>query len=351
MVSSNSKKGDEEKKEEDDKQYYPVVNVVNRDQNVLLTSYGQISSYKSIDVNSEVSGKIVKGNVELKPGVKFRKGQILVYIDNKEVWYNLASRKGGYINMVAGIMPDIKFDFPDEYEKWDKYLKSIKLNDDVPQLPNWKSDKEKVLIASKGVLAEYFSIKSMEANTKKYQILAPFDGTILQAFMDAGTSVNMGSRILNIIQTGNFEVKVPMSLSDLERLKTEKEVEIRNSKGENIGMGYLTRYTDVINQSTQSLDVYFKITPVEGQKLVNGMYINVYLKGNAIKDAFKLPRRAVVRNSVYLVKDSTLISKNVSVERFAGDSVFVTGLDNGDKVVVNSVKSLVDSIKVVGVEK
>ncbi|MEZ4936918.1 MAG: HlyD family efflux transporter periplasmic adaptor subunit [Crocinitomicaceae bacterium] len=350
-VASNKKKAPEKKKEQSDILYYPVLKVENKDQQVNLISYGQISSYKSIDINAEVSGKLIKGNIELKPGVKFRKGQMIAFVENKEVWYNLAARKGSYINMVANILPDIKFDFPKEYDKWEKYMKSIKLNQDIPNLPEWASEKEKVLLATKGVLAEYFSIKSLEANTDKYKIIAPFDGTILESYMDVGTNVNMGSRIIKIIQTGNYEVKVPMSLSDLERLKEEKEVIISNSDGEKIGVGVMTRSTDVINQQTQSIDVYFKIEPMEGQKLYNGMYINVAMNGDEIKESIKLPRRSVNRGSVYVVADSSLVSKNVNVERYEGDSVYVSGLNNGDFVVLNSVRTVVDSIKVVGVEK
>lgn len=351
LISSRKGKEKEDKKEQSNLKYYPVVKVANKDQDVNLISYGQISSYKSIDINTEVSGKLVKGNIELKPGVKFRKGQLIAFIENKEVWYNLAARKGGFINMVANILPDIKFDFPKEYDKWENYLKLIKLNDDIPSLPNWNSDKEKVLLATKGVIAEYFSIKSLEANTKKYQLIAPFDGTILEAYVDAGTNVTMGSRIIKIIQTGNYEVKVPMSLSDLEKVKEQNEVDIANSDGKKIGVGTITRFTDVINQQTQSIDVFFRIEPLEGEKLMNGMYINVLMRGDAIKNAFKLPRRSVTRGSVYTVSDSSLVSKNVKVERYEGDSVYVSGLANGDRVVLNSVRSVVDSIKVVGVEK
>ncbi|MCB0479341.1 MAG: HlyD family efflux transporter periplasmic adaptor subunit [Crocinitomicaceae bacterium] len=350
-VGSNKKMEKKKGKEKSNIKYYPVVKVENKDQQVNLISYGQISSYKSIDINSEVSGKLVRGNIELKPGVKFRQGQLIAFVENNEVWYNLAARKGSYINMVANILPDIKFDFPNEYSKWEKYMKSIKLNEDIPDLPKWNSEKEKVLLATKGVLAEYFSIKSLEANTQKYKIIAPFDGTILESYIDVGTNVNMGSRIIKIIHTGNYEVKVPMSMADLERLKEQKEVIISNSDGKEIGVGLMTRSTDVVNQQTQSIDVYFRIQPLEGEKLYNGMYINVSMKGDEIKDAVLLPRRSVNRGSVYVVADSSLVSKNIKVERYEGDSVYVSGLTNGDFVVLNSVQTVVDSIKVVGVEK
>lgn len=350
-VSGNSKEKKDEKDEKDNLLYYPVIKVENKDQEVFLTSYGQISSYNNIDIISEVSGKLLKGSIELKPGVKFRKGQLIAQVDNTEVLYNLMAKKGNFINLIAQIMPDIKIDFPEEYEKWSKYLKAIKLNEPMPKIPYWNTDKEKILVASKGVLAEYFSILSMETNTNKYRIFAPFDGTILEAFLDVGTSVNMGSKIITIVQTGNYEVKVPMSLNDLSRLKERKEVEIFNSKDEKIGIGTLSRYTNVINQSTQSIDVYFKITPLKGQELLNGMYINIALKGSAITESFVIPRRSVVQDSVYVILDSTLIAKRISVERFKGDSVYVKGLQNGDFVVLNSVGSIIDSLKVVGVEK
>jgi multidrug efflux pump subunit AcrA (membrane-fusion protein) len=86
---------------------------------------GRVSSFQTIDLISEVQGKLLDGKVLLKKGSNFRKGDLLVRIYNKDAAYTLQSRKSRFLNAIALILPDFKIDFPDSYSTWETFFKNV----------------------------------------------------------------------------------------------------------------------------------------------------------------------------------------------------------------------------------
>ena len=139
-----------------------AMKIVNVDENFEVSGYGTVSSFNTVDISAEAQGKMSAGKKSLKPGVKFKKGDLLFRIDDTELRYNIRSRKSSFINSLASLLPDIKMDYSSEFNKWNDYIASIKLNESLPTLPSWNSDKEKVFLSTRMILTDYFSIKSLE---------------------------------------------------------------------------------------------------------------------------------------------------------------------------------------------
>ena len=57
--------------------FVPVREVKNKLSRLTLVSYGQIMPNSEIVVSFELQGKLEKGEITMKPGTNFRKGQIL----------------------------------------------------------------------------------------------------------------------------------------------------------------------------------------------------------------------------------------------------------------------------------
>jgi multidrug efflux pump subunit AcrA (membrane-fusion protein) len=334
-VTKNDQREKKEAKEKKlDTQFFEAVEVQNIPHQFSLVSYGQIEANQSLTLSPQVSGRLLKGAVTLKPGVQFRKGQLLYKIENTEALYNLNSRKSSYINMIGSIMPDISLDFPNEKEKWLKYLNSIRLDENIPGLPQWESGKEKLFLASKNVLSEYFNIKALETNISKYYSFAPFNGTITDKYVEPGATVGMGSQIIKIVKTGDYELKIPVKSQEIDLVKSAGLLTLIDASGKNIGAGKILRVSNVLNASTQSIDIYLKVIPNEGQVLYNGMYINVSLGSEQQTIAVALPKRALDNDKVYLFDtDTSFIQKLVQPIHYFSDSVLVTGLKDGSKVM------------------
>ncbi len=320
-------------KKSDKRVYVPVGVVENRSRDLQLTSYGQVSPNTSIDVAFEVQGKLLRGDLEMKPGVKFRKGQMLYKVDNSEAFYTLGSRKIQLSNLIINMLADIELDFPSEKKKWNAFLEHIKTDERLPELPAINSSKERMFVTSKGVLAEYYNIRSQEARMEKYYFIAPFSGTVVAIYAEPGAVANPGSRIATIANTGDFEVRIPINLDNLKTFQKEGTTTFTDASGATVGYGKILRISDVINQNTQSVDVYYSIRPASGQTIYSGMFVNAVISQKATISTMAVPRVAVMDNKVHVLRDSSLILQTVNVVGGKPDTLFISGLTDGQQVL------------------
>lgn len=309
--------------------------------------YGNVSSFNSLDLVSEVQGKLSQGKVDLKAGVKFRKGDLLYKVYDVEARYALRARKSGFINLIANILPDIKSDYANEFFKWNTYIESVKLNKTLPELPAWTSDKEKVFLASKQVLSEYFSIKGQEEQLKKYSVYAPFNGTITNVFVSDMSVVNPGSKVIKISQNSNFEISITIPTHQIESVKIGSKATILTTSNTIKGYGKVVRVSDVLNQNTQSINVYIKAIPIKNQKFINGEYVKVDLNIEGKNNGMTIPSLAIKNNSVmvYDTKDSSLHQKQISILNEDASGTFISGLTDGEVIITQEVLNHVNSSK------
>lgn len=321
-------------KEEKGEEFVPTRKVENVTRVMQLTSYGQISPVTEINVSFEVQGKLEKGFRLLKPGVKFSKGQLLYEVDNSEAFYSLSSRKSQFSNLILNALPDIELDYPSEKKKWQEYLNDLKPNERLPTLPEIKSQREKMFLTSRNIIAEYFSLKSAEARMEKYLYIAPFSGTVIEVYAEPGSIANPGTPIAKIAKTGDYEIKVPINLEDLAKFKNKHSAIFTDSEGNKIGTGSIIRVSDVINQRTQSADVFYSIKPEKGAMIYNGLFLNVVLEEYSEVKTMPVPRLAVKDGKVLVLKNNSLSERSVLVRNSKPDTVFVTGLMDGDEVLL-----------------
>ena len=331
--------------------FLPVVEVVNRTRVFSLESYGQINANQQIELAFEVSGRLKRGDIELKPGVRFRRGQIIASVDNAEAIYTLSARKSGFLTLLANIMADVKLDYPSEVDKWTDFLNRISIDSYLPPLPKMHSKKEELFFTTRNIIAEFNTIRSQELRLEKYFFAAPFDGTILEVYADPGAIVNPGTRVAAIVKTGDYEVKIPLMLKDLDFFETKGEIEIADASGELIGRGKLNRVSNVINKNTQSIDAFFSIQPLPGKRLFNGMYVNAKLNKESVAEAMALPFLSVKDNHVNVVRDSSIVAVPVQILASIPDTLLVTGLSDGMMVITDQVANYPDSLKIVGIKK
>lgn len=339
VIIAKKKSPVKEEKSESNIAYVPVRKVKNVNTIVDIISYGQIAPNAQIDLSSEVQGKLLAGNSYLKPGMRFRKGQVLYRVDNQEATFNLSARKTQLANLLVNSLPDIDLDYHTELQKWSDFLNKIQPGKRLPELPEISSSRERMFVTSRGILAEYYNIKSLETRLDKYTLIAPFNGSVLATFAEPGAIVNPGSRIATIAKTDDFEVKVPLGLSVVKNYKSSSSVEFSTPEGQIVGYGSIDRISDVINRQTQSVDAYFNVKPVKDVKLYSGMYVNAVIHQKASRESFTVPRIALRDNQVPVLSDGKIYFKDVLIVGRKPDSLLVSGLQDGQMVVLDKVES------------
>tara|TARA_R110001592_G_scaffold20091_4_gene81954 strand:+ start:1999 stop:3123 length:1125 start_codon:yes stop_codon:yes gene_type:complete len=331
----------------DNNTYVKVHKVKNDTVNIFVTGFGRVSSSRNITLSAEVQGVLLSGGVDLKAGQSFSQGQLLFKINDKEAQLSLKARKSGFLNLMASVLPDIKIDYPDNVTSWAGFLDNIDLDKDLPELPTFKSNKEKTFMAAKNVLAEYYNIKGDEERLRKYSVYAPFNGSVIAVTAETGAIINPGSPIATIIKTVALEVAVPIGPENISLVKLGNKVKLSSEDKKMKWDGKVSRIAQNINPNTQSIDVFVSIESNAEQQLFNGMYVEASIYASNVIDADEISRRSFLDdNTVYTVVDSLLIRKKLTIVKRNKNTVIVKGLTDGGIVVVEPIPGAVDSMKV-----
>jgi len=350
-VIMNKKDYEKKVKSEVKTKSVPTQIVQNKKHILTLTSYGQVSPVTELLVSFEVQGKLLQGEKRLKPGVSFGRGELLYSIDGQEFMFSIMSRKTALIGMITQSMPDFSLDFPQQKQKWEDFMLSIKINQVLPELPRFRTEKERLFWTTRNILTEYYNILSLEKRASKYTYRAPFSGTVIEVYAEPGSIVNPGVQIAKIARTGEFELKVPVAMEVLHHYKNKKTAQFTNSDGEVIATGRIVRISDVINQRTQSTDVYYSVKATGDEQIYNGLYLNVVLDVKEETDAMLLPRTALTDGEVAILEKGKIQFREVTKLGEKTDSVYVSGLKDGQTVVLEQIGTVSEEVTYESIEQ
>ncbi len=334
MVASKFKPEPPKKEIVEVKRYVKTTPVRYSEVETEVVAYGRVQTAESLDLIAEVSGRMTQGNVRLKAGERFQKGALLYKIDDTEAKFNVQAQKSNFLRDLAAILPDLKIDYSNSFNKWEAYFNSIDIEKDLPEIPKTTDAKEKTFLATKNIYNAYYNIKSAEANLRKYRFYAPFAGSIASVSLQSGSFVNPGSNIARILKTSSLELKVAVETSEIPWIRKGAEVLVGSDELNTTWRGYVSRIGDFVNQSTQSVDVFIVIDP-QGKKLYDGQYLQASIPAEKIKDGMIIPRNAIYnRNEVFVLYDSVLKKKQINILKTNPETVIFNGLTTGDELVV-----------------
>ncbi|WP_421765248.1 efflux RND transporter periplasmic adaptor subunit [Ekhidna sp.] len=310
-----------------------------------VITFGRVENAQVLDLISEVSGRMSQGNVRLKEGESFKKGQLIYKIDDEEAALTLKSQKSNFLRDLAGILPDLKIDFNVNYDKWQAYFDGLNINKPFPELPETKTTKEKTFLATKGIYSAYYSIKSAEVRLEKHRYYALFSGSIMEVAIQSGSFVNAGTRIGKILRSGIYEMKAAVETRDIAWIQVGSPVEIFSKESQQYWKGEVTRVSDYVNQNTQSVDVFVSIFP-NGQKIYDGQFFQASIPARTVKDGMIMPRNAIYNgNEVFVLQDSLLKKRSINVIRLSEEDAIFNGLNQGEQLVVEPLLGAYNNMK------
>jgi len=344
---ANAKK---DKKRKENARYARVIEVKNDAVPINIFGFGRVNPALSITISPEVPGILFQGDILLRQGTKFKKGQVLFKIDDREAQLALKARKSSFLNLMAGALADIKIDFPKSYDRWLGFFNSIDVAKDLPDLPKSSTTQEKTFLASRNVLSEYYNIKKDEIRLSKYTIRAPFNGFFSAVMVQQGSFAGMGTPIATLSQVSDIEIAVPIDKENSHLIKAGQLVGL-NTKGSHIKYeGKVKRIGQQVNPNTQSVNVYV-VPNKQTDDLIPGMYLEVTIHAGEVENSFELPRKALGNSEqVYTIRDSVLHIINVEVVKKNQDSYIVKGLENGELIIAEQVPNIGEGDKIIPVE-
>lgn len=300
-----------------------------------ITAFGRLTSSQPVTLYSEVAGVLEKGSISFLPSTTFKRGDLLIKVDDRQARLDLNSMKSDFLNALASVLPEIKIDFPDEYEEFQRYFDNCNFDSKLNELPETSNQKIKLFLTRFNVYKLYYSTKNLEIRLDKHYFYAPFAGSIISADLRIASTVRAGSMIGQIINLENLEVEAPVATNDASWINQDKPVTLTSSEIAGEWRGRIKRIGKSIDDRTQSVQVFIGINNNGMADLINGIFMEATIPGRIIPHAVSVPNRAVYNDSyVYLVKDGKLKYQQVEIARRQMNSVIVSsGLATGDTIV------------------
>lgn len=312
-----------------------------------LKREGRVVASHDVLLVAEAAGKIEPGEVPIKKGTSFRKGQLLASIYKDEAELALKARKSNFLNALSNILPDLKVDFPDEYDSYYNYFGKVHFDRPLPVLPEPRNDKLKIFLASRSILSEYFGLLQDEKNLSRRSLIAPFDGTFSQVNFEPGAYVSAGSQIARMIGTDVMELEVPVENGNSSWIKIGDKVDVLARNKRDTLQGTVVRKADFVDAATQSRSIFVRVNQFNRDDLLAGEYKVVVFPGHRIDSAMEIPRSAVFNsNVVFTVQEGKLKKAEINVLKVNETTLIYNGLDEGTIVVTEPLINVKENLPV-----
>lgn len=321
-----------------------VENVKNGTIPISISANGNLVAKNKIELFSEVQGVLQPTPKEFRAGNSYRKGEVILKLNSEEHFANLQAQKSNLYNSITSIMPDIRLDYPEAYEKWEQYLREFDFNKTTPALPEIDSEKEKFFISGRNIYTTYYNVKNLEVRLNKYTIRAPYNGILTEALVNPGALVRVGQKLGEFINPMVYEMEVAINAKYMDLLQKGNTVNVINRDNNKAWQGKIVRVNGRIDQATQTVKAYIEIS---GEDLKEGIYLEAQLVAKAEQNAYEMPRKLLVNNeSVYVLRDSIIDLVKVNPVYFTDKTVVVKGLEEGTPVLTRAVPGAYPGMKV-----
>ena len=175
---------------------------------------GRLVAFDRVPIIAEVTGVFEHTARTFKQGVFYRKGDILVRINNAEARYTLLAQKSTLANSIAQAMPELKIDYPATFPAWDDYLRNFDPESSLPPLPPVADDAARFYLNAQNIYTLYYQIKSAEDRLAKYTLRAPFSGTLTEVSATVGALVRQ-NQPLGTLTASTYELAATVPVADL----------------------------------------------------------------------------------------------------------------------------------------
>ena len=303
---------------------------------IVIPANGNLVAKNRLELYAEVQGIFRSSAHDFKVGQSYTKGETLLNLDSSEYYASVQAAKSELYNLVTSIMPDLRLDYPEYFQKWQNYLDGFDINKSTPQLPETTSNKERYFITGRGIQSAYYNVKNLEQRLGKYRIVAPFSGILTEAPLNKGTLVRSGQKLGEFIDTSVYELEVAIGKKFSDLLSIGEKVELTTVDGSQQFTGKVVRVNGRVDQTTQTIMVFIELTGTESLK--EGMFLQANLEAKNEPNAISIPRQLLVDNSqIYIIRDGLLDLIPVNPVYFSDKEVVIKGVPDGTVYLSKSV--------------
>ncbi len=322
-----------------------------------VSTRGTVTPGTEISLTSEVSGQVLSVSNHFANGGFFKKGEMLIKVDDIEYQVNISRAKAN-VSKAKQAELQAKAEF-----KARSRVRGVKRDDYASGKAQWDQ-------AKSSLQAARAELESAQLQKKRTIIKAPFDGRVRAKSVDVGQYIRPGAQLGTIYAVDIAEVRLPLSdrqlgLVDVPlryREATESEGTPVVLKGQYGGktyewMGRVVRAEGGLDEKNRLLYVVAQIedpyardvNQPDRPPLSAGTFVEAQIAGRYHQGVFTIPRRALRNgNQLWLVDaDKRLFRRQVDVMYKGKNEIYVNGgLNDGEQIVLSQLDIAVEGMQV-----
>jgi len=325
-----------------------------------LVSQGTVKPKISTSLVSEVAGRVSEISQKFVSGGFFEADETLVRIDSRN--YETSLKRAELALARARVRVDTERALSGyAREDWEQFIADNDPSNSPTELTLRRPQLAEVLAEYSVAEAE---MKQAQDDLDRTTVSAPYRGLILEKNVDIGQYVGVGTPLASTVAADFAEVRLPISLNDLEYLTLPERpgsypvpVQLYATIGGTVSYwdAMIVRTEGVVDTQSRVIHAVAEISdPYDfagaGRELLRfGTFVHATIQGNDAGDMFVVPRHAVYQGSqVWIVnEDDTITPRTVTVVRFDDDYAYISeGLENGDVYCVTPIDRPLPGMKV-----
>ncbi|MEX2586057.1 MAG: HlyD family efflux transporter periplasmic adaptor subunit [Balneolaceae bacterium] len=292
---------------------------------------GRLRAEQRLELFPEVQGRVIASETPFREGVRIRKDEPILQLDDREARLELYALRSAYQSHVASLFPDVKLDHPDELPVVESWLDAMDPEQRLPNIPGFDSGQLRRFLTARGVYDRYYQIRSAETRLEKFTIRAPFTGEIASARVEPGQSVGPQTLVGSFIDPTSYRLTASVRPEVVGLVEKGQTVDLNDESGRGSWSGTITRIHPVVDPRTQSVEIQLHVS---GDGLREGAFLQGSIETGQSEELAEIPLSALRRDgSVYRVKDGEIERHPVEVVHLQRESVQVRGLSDGDRIL------------------
>lgn len=317
-----------------------------------VSAPGRLTSVAEVDIVAEASGRIQQGEVSLKKGARFSKGDILFIVYPDEAALALKASKSQFLNTLANLLPDIRIDFPEYEAEYMEFFLSVSLEDLLPPFPEIGDEKLKIFLTSRNVLSQYYNIRKDELQLSRHTVTAPFTGTFTEVNLEVGSYTNAGGRVAKAIKTDELELEVPVERFDADWVKIGDKVRVHSDVRGLVWTGTVVRKNQFVDPNTQCQGIFVRIRNHNSPTLLAGEYYRAEFPGHPVNNVMEVPRNIVFNtNEVFVIVNNRLEKRTINIIKENEKTFIFNGLEKGEILVMQPLINVLEGTLVERLEE
>jgi RND family efflux transporter MFP subunit len=294
---------------------------------------GDLRPIETIDVRARIEGDLI--GVYVREGANVRAGQLLAQFEAAD---QESSRQSALASRAAAqsALSTAQWNL----EQGRELLKAGA----VPE-QDVRNAEQAVASARAQLAAADAQVRATSSEARDTRVIAPTTGVLERRFIESGEHVARGAQLFTLVRTDVLELAATVPARFATQVRTGQVTRF-NADGRSIE-GRVVRVSPTIDPATRSIMVYVQV-PNPGGALKGGTFVSGRVVGRSIPEALVIPVAGVRQHEagtpyVYTIDGETVAQKEVQVgvvDEGAGIAEILSGLEEGERVIVGNVGTL-----------